>query len=135
MSSPFKNSDFLLTHSKGATGSKNQEESLNNITKRFTVPFIKKFQNARSLSPTPKKNFIQNEIEDSKVVRKYKMMRIEGQERDIKLNHLLDELQEEMTKKNIDSHSIVASLVIKIAELAIEFLFEKKIFFLKFEIF
>lgn len=60
-------------------------------------------------------------------------MRIEGQERDIKLNHMLDELQEEIPKKNLESNLKIANLVLKIAELTIEFLFLIKN--LKFKIF
>ena len=89
--------------------------------KRFIVTLPSRFSIARSLSPGSKKNLIQNEIDSSKLVRKYKMMRNEDQERDIRLNQLISKLQEEIAQTFEGNDMKIVELLLLIVEMTIEY--------------
>ena len=93
--------------------------------KRFTIPFLNKFSTARSLSPKAKKNLIQEEIDSSKLVRKYKIMRNEEHNRDIRLNELINQLQEEIDKTFEANNMKIVELLLHIVKMAIEYLLNK----------
>jgi len=54
---------------------------------------------SRSFSPNMK-NLNQDEMENAKILRKYKMMRVEEQEREIQMSKISKMLEEEIQKNN-----------------------------------
>ena len=87
--------------------------------KRFTVPSLKILKTGRSLSP---QNIIKEDIESAKLVRKYKTLRIEEQERELQLNHIILELQKEIEEKGEICSNEIAKILLKIIGLTIRFL-------------
>ena len=113
------NTEELLINSKGDSLWKAYDEKTKDI-KRSTIQCLKKITTARSLSPVVRKNIIIDNIDNKKLVNKYKMMRIGGQERDIRLNHLINELHMEMDNNEEDSQNKIALLLMKIIQITIE---------------
>lgn len=81
------------------------------VIKRFTVPDLLKTKSNRSLSPVMK--FRVEELEtEKKIYEKYRVKRIEHQERDIRLQQIGNRLKETLEKGGPENEKIETSLEI-----------------------
>lgn len=88
-------------------------------SRKIIIPALKLSpKESRSLSPAVRLNLKQDEIENAKIVRKYKRMRVEEQEKEIQLSRLCKSMEEEIEKLGEIPDSKIASLLIKLAELS-----------------
>ena len=126
--SPFKipkikTTGDLLSSLKLQESFKLEDRPISPTPRKVTVPITltqKKLSKAvRSLSP-PLRNLDHEQVDTAKLLRKYKQKRADDQERGIQPIRLAKQLEEELDGETMGPRSKVATLFLRIVELALK---------------
>ena len=118
LSASQKISQDVLNNKRTDSSKQWNDENIQEL-KKFTVNSIKNMNVGKSLSPVPRRKLIHDDIDYAKLVRKYKSKKTEEQEKDIILNGLVNEIQQQKEKK-FENHKEIAELLMKIVKIALE---------------
>lgn len=117
-----KTSNDLLPNKNCESPARPEERSF--LFRKVLVSPLKISKDSRSFSPQLRANLGQEDLENAKLLRKYRRMRVEEQEREIQRSHVLKQIEEETRRAGDSPSPTVAGLLVKLVAISLGFIFD-----------